>query len=103
MENKNQKARDNVVQVQADTINIGLTEETVRNIISIETQKALKEAELVATEVALKRLNEYNETLINKLVKYEMLQAFSFQPFKCYLEKQKELLFVQIENLIMKC
>lgn len=77
MENKNQKARDNVVQVQADTINLGLTEKTVRNIISIETQKALKEAELVATEVALKRLNEYNETLINKLVKYEMLQAFS--------------------------
>lgn len=61
MENKNQKARDNVVQVQADTINLGLTEETVRNIISIETQKALKEAELVATEVALKRLNEYNK------------------------------------------
>lgn len=77
MESKNQKARDNVVQVQADTINIGLTEENVRNIISIETQKTLKEAELVATEVALKRLNEYNETLINKLVKYEMLQAFS--------------------------
>lgn len=77
MESKNQKARDNVVQVQADTINLGLTEETVRNIISIETQKALKEAEIVATEVALKRLNEYNETLINKLVKYEMLQAFS--------------------------
>ena len=70
MESKNQKARDNVVQVQADTINLGLTEETVRNIISIETQKTLKEAEIVATEVALKRLNEYNETLINKLVKY---------------------------------
>lgn len=77
MESKNQKARDNAVQVQADTINFGVTEETVRNIISVETQRTLKEAELVATEVALKRLNEYNETLINKLVKYEMLQAFS--------------------------
>lgn len=76
MGNKNQKARDNVVQVQADTINLGLTEETVRNIISIEKQKALKEVELVVTEVALKRLNEYTERLINKLVKYEMLQAF---------------------------
>lgn len=77
MESKNQKARDNVVQVQADTINVGFTEESVRNIISIENQKTLKEAELVATEVAQKRLNEYTETLISKLVKYEMLQAFS--------------------------
>ena len=70
MESKNQKARDNAVQVQADTINVGLTEENVRNIFSIEAQKVLKEAELVATEVALRRLNEYNETLINKLVNY---------------------------------
>ena len=77
MESKNQKARDNAVQVQVDTINVGLTEENVRNIFSIEAQKVLKEAELVATEVALRRSNEYNETLINKLVKYEMLQAFT--------------------------
>lgn len=61
MKSKNQQARDNAVQVQADIVNIGLTEENVRNIISIETQKTLKEAELVATEAAQKRLNEYTK------------------------------------------
>ena len=51
MESKNQKARDNAVQVQADTINVGLTEENVRNIFSIEAQKVLKEAELAKKQI----------------------------------------------------
>ena len=72
-----QKARDNSLQIQTNNLNVGLTETDVRNILSNEKELILKEAEIIAIDTAQKRLDDYAEILIPKLVNNEMLQAFA--------------------------
>lgn len=71
-----QKARDNVNQYQISNINIGMTLEDVRNIIREENELLLNNSRIVATETAQKRLDNYTDVLIPKLVKAEVLEAF---------------------------
>lgn len=89
MPSKNQKAGDNATQIQAGLIQIGIDEKRVREIIKEENQLALKEKSIIAEETALKRLDEYTNVLVPKLVKAEMLEAFT-DPSIQILFKQSE-------------
>lgn len=71
-----QKAGDNSNQFQIATINVGLTQEEVRKIIKKENELLLIEYKIIALEVAQKRLDDYTDVLIPKLVKAELLTAF---------------------------
>lgn len=72
-----QKAGQNSIQLQAEVVNFGMSEDDIRSIISIEQEKILKEVQLIAEETVRVRLKEYSEVLISKLVKYELLHAFA--------------------------
>lgn len=74
-----QESGDNSQQFMANTVivnNNGLTEEQVKTIIRNEISNVLKENQLVASDIAHERLNEFGNILLPKLVKSEMLDAF---------------------------
>ena len=74
-----QESGDNSQQYMANTLivnNNGLTEQQVRAIINSEIASTLKENQLVANDIAQKRLNEFEDILLPKLVKNEMLDLF---------------------------
>ena len=73
----NQKARDNAIQLQANTINIGITEKEARELMLNEGKRILEESKLIASDTAFKRINYYINTLIPKMIKYEVMNAFS--------------------------
>lgn len=72
-----QKAGKNSNLINAETINIGLTEERVREIIKTEKKAILKELELVSKKEADERLDRYTDILLPKLVKAEVLDSFN--------------------------
>lgn len=84
-----QKARDNTTQISADTVKLGIDEKRVREIIKEENQLALREMKIIAEDTAIKRLDNYTNVLVPKLVKTEMLEAFS-DPSIQVLFKQSE-------------
>ncbi len=74
-----QESGDNSQQFMANTLivnNNGLTEQQVREIINSEIANTLKENQLVANDIAQKRLTEFEDILLPKLVKTEMLDLF---------------------------
>ena len=84
-----QKARDNTTQISVDTVKLGIDEKRVREIIKEENQLALREMKIIAEDTAIKRLDNYTNVLVPKLVKTEMLEAFS-EPSIQVLFKQSE-------------
>lgn len=80
MENNNmQKAGRNSIQVQVDKIenNYGTSSDCIMLIIKSEIEKALKDNALVAEDIARKRLNEFSEIFLPKLVKSNLIECFS--------------------------
>lgn len=76
--NQTQKAGNDSQQFMANTliVNNGLTEQQIRSIIDQEIKNTLKENQLVANDVAQERLDNFENVLIPKLVKSEMLDLF---------------------------
>ena len=74
---KTQKAGNNVNQYQIETINVNVTPEDVRDMIKRENELLLANSRIVALETAQKRLDNYTDVLIPKLVKAEVLSAFN--------------------------
>lgn len=72
-----QKAGSNSLQLQIGKMEIGVTEERVRAIINEENQRIINESKIVASEIANDRLNKYADVFLPKLIKAEMLDAFS--------------------------
>ena len=81
MENniQTQKAGDNSTQIQVEKIenNYGMSVQEVTQIVKSEIDIALKENSLVAETVARKRLNEFSEIFLPKLVKSNLIECFS--------------------------
>ena len=81
MENniQTQKAGDNSTQIQVEKIenNYGMGVQEVTQIVKNEIDIALKENSLVAETVARKRLNEFSEIFLPKLVKSNLIECFS--------------------------
>ncbi len=81
MENniQTQKSGDNSTQIQVDKIenNYGMSVQEVTQIVKSEIDIALKENSLVAETVARKRLNEFSEIFLPKLVKSNLIECFS--------------------------
>jgi len=91
-----QKSGDNSNQYQIENYYEGIpsTElqtiiKEVRNIISEENKLLLDNMRIVASETAQQRLNNYTEVLIPRLVKAELLTAFS-EPHIQLLFKESE-------------
>lgn len=82
-----QNAKDNAIQLQANTINLGLTEKEVREMMLDEGKRILSESKLIASDVAFERINNYIDTLIPRLVKSEVIQAFSDPAIQVLLNK----------------
>lgn len=72
-----QKAGDNSTQIQSNLVQIGIDEKRVREILKEEKQRVLKEIAIIAENVAQRRLNNYTDVLVPKLVKAELLDNFS--------------------------
>lgn len=71
----------------------------VTQIVKSEIDIALKENSLVAEAVARKRLNEFSEIFLPKLVKSNLIECFSepaIQVFFRNTEKQQYVLIVVI-------
>lgn len=85
-----QKSGNNSTQFQINELNIGLTESELRDIFSKESELLLKEAQIIAEDIARKRLADYTNILLPKLVKSEMLNSFS--------EPSVQLLFKNTEK-----
>ncbi len=85
-----QQARDNSQLFQISTVNIGITPEELKSIIRQENELLLSNSKIIATREAQKRLDNYTETLIPKLVRSELLTAFS--------EPAIQVLFKKSEN-----
>lgn len=83
----NQKAGENAIQLQANTINIGITEKEVRDMMLDEGRKILNESKLIAQDVAFERINDYINILIPKLVKSEIINSFSDPSVQVLLSK----------------
>ena len=82
-----QNAKDNAIQIQADTVNLGLTEKEVREMMIYEGKRILDESKLIASDVALERINAYIDILIPRLIKAEIIQAFSDPAVQVLLNK----------------
>ncbi len=91
MNNKStQKANDNAIQIQADTVKLGLTEEDVRAMMIYEGKRILAESKLIASDVAIERINAYIDVLIPRLIKAEIIQAFSDPAIQVLLNKTEK-------------
>ena len=83
MANKlSQKAGENSQQYQIENYNIGMSQEEIMNYISKENELVIANCNIIARDVALERLNQYTETLLPKLVRAEILSAFSEPSFQ---------------------
>lgn len=91
MENKLiQKAGENSNLIQVKNLNIGLTQEEVKKYIAKENEIIIAKCNIMARDVAMERLNNYTKTLLPKLVKNEILSAFSEPDFQfAYKSSQK--------------
>lgn len=87
--NQTQKAGANATQIQTDLVQIGIDEKRVREIIKEEKQQALEQMKIIAYETADKRLDDYSNVLVPKLVKSEILESFA-DPSIQLLFKQSE-------------
>lgn len=85
-----QNAKDNAIQIQADTVNLGLTEKEVREMMIYEGKRILDESKLIASDVALERINAYIDILIPRLIKAEIIQAFSDPAVQVLLNKTEK-------------
>lgn len=91
-----QKAGNNSVQYQVEKYYDGISGKElenvitdIRNFISEENKLLLENMRIVATETAQERLDNYTEILIPRLVKAEILTAFS-EPAMQFLFKESE-------------
>lgn len=87
--NRKQEAGDNSTQIQAEVIQVGIDEKRVREIIKEDNLSTLKEMSIIATDEALKRLTDYTNVFVPKLVKMQLLESFS-DPEIQMLFKQSE-------------
>lgn len=74
-----QEAGSNSQQFMANTLiinNNGLTEKQLSTFLKNEIENTLRENQLLANDIALKRLNEFKDIFLPKLVKNEMLDIF---------------------------
>lgn len=79
---KSQKAGINSQQYQIENYNVGMSQEEIMNYISKENELIIANCNIIARDVATERLNQYTETLLPKLVKAEILSAFSEPSFQ---------------------
>ena len=84
------KAGDNSVQLQANTIVVGLNESRVREIVDERLQIALKDFSVEADKTATQRSGLFNEKLIYRMATENLLPAFADPSFQLLLiEAQK--------------
>ncbi|MDR0397868.1 MAG: hypothetical protein LBH36_01635 [Candidatus Nomurabacteria bacterium] len=85
-----QKAGDKSLQVQAETIVVGIDEKRVREIVDEKLQIALQDFSKEANETATNRNGKFNKKLIDRMVKENALSAFADPSFQLLLvEAQK--------------
>lgn len=85
-----QKARDNSQLIQAATVNIGIDEKRVREIVEEKLSIALRDFTTEATVTANQRSQKFNTALIARMVQQNALAAFSDPSFQLLLiEAQK--------------
>ncbi len=85
-----QKAGDNSQLVQVRTVNIGVDEKRVREIVEEKLTIALRDFTSEATTVANERSGKFNNSLIKRMVQESALTAFSDPSFQILLiEAQK--------------
>lgn len=84
------KAGDNSVQLQANTIVVGLNESRVREIVDERLQIALKDFSVEADKTTTQRSGLFNEKLIYRMATENLLPAFADPSFQLLLiEAQK--------------
>lgn len=85
-----QKAGNKSLQVQAETIVVGIDEKRVREIVDERLQIALKDFSEEASKTAILRNGKFNKKLINRMVAEDALSAFADPSFQLLLmEAQK--------------
>ena len=85
-----QKAGDNSLQVQAETVVVGIDEKRVREIVDEKLQISLQDFSNEANQTAMQRNGEFGKRLINRMVDEDALQAFADPAFQLLLiEAQK--------------
>lgn len=89
--NNTQEAGNNATQIQANTINVGLKESEVRDIVSNEIKYALGEMRLLAVEETDKRLNNYANVYIPKLVDNALLDSFAKPQIQMLFRKTEKV------------
>ena len=85
-----QRTGDNSISLQANNINFGITETEVREIIREENALLLENAKIIAASIAQKRLDNYTEVLMPKLVKAELLSVFNEPAFQVLFRKTEQ-------------
>ena len=63
-----QKAGDNSLQVQAETVVVGIDEKRVREIVDEKLQISLQDFSNEANQTAMQRNGEFGKRLINRMV-----------------------------------
>lgn len=85
MESKQQKARDNSLQLQVENINVGLTETEVENMLKRDRELLMKDMQILAIGEMDKRLSMYGDVALKKIVKAEVINAFSDPSIQIFL------------------
>jgi hypothetical protein len=87
---KTQKARDNSNLTQIEQVIVGIDEKRVREVVDEKLDVALKEFTSEAFDVAKGRSEEFNSSLIKRMVNEQALSAFTDPSFQILLiEAQK--------------
>lgn len=87
---QSQKAGSNSLQLQAQTVNLGIDEKRVREIVDEKLAVALQDFSNEASQVATQRNNQFNKKLVERMVSADALQAFADPAFQLLLiEAQK--------------
>ena len=85
MESKQQKARDNVLQLQVETMNVGLSKLDVENMLKQERELLMRDMQLLAIEEMDKRLSIFGNIALEKIVKAEVTNSFSDPAIQIFL------------------
>lgn len=84
-----QKAGDNSIQFQAETIQVGIDEKRVREMIKEENKIVLQEMSIIARDTAIERLDNYTDVYIPKLVRANLLASFADPAIQMLFKKSE--------------
>ena len=85
MESKQQRARDNALQLQVENLNVGLSATEVENMLKRDRELVMKEMQIIAKEEMDKRLSAFGGIALERIIEAKITDAFADPAIQIFL------------------